>query len=368
MTQRGCDQDAVKTYVSRPQGAVSSPREVPERLHLSLLQAYAHEGDVQRAEAWHRKIVTASTELGNMVVLYNSLIHACSRGKRPDRAEYWFDQLKQQGLQPNEHTFGSMLNAFAETGDFDGADRYFNLMQDSDFSQENSVIYNTLIKACASKGNLRRAEELFQRMTAGGFQASVTTFNSMIHTCTMCGDIERAEFYVGNLEACGLQPNQVTMNSMMNAYCANGNVKEVERWLLKMTELGIQPTTVTFGTLCKLFARLGDPDAIRNIMNKIDRINASGTDVNEYFYASLITAYGNAVPPDSVGAERAFKEMVQRGLRPTSVKRALVGVLGERRTASLMEANGGKRGSRAGGGAANTGGGYVRRGRERQEH
>eukprot|EP00929_Paragymnodinium_shiwhaense_P109327 TRINITY_DN7573_c0_g1_i1.p1 TRINITY_DN7573_c0_g1~~TRINITY_DN7573_c0_g1_i1.p1 ORF type:complete len:369 (+),score=56.16 TRINITY_DN7573_c0_g1_i1:71-1177(+) len=362
------DQDvAIKKYLSRPADVVPSRHEVPERLHLGLLQAYAQAGDVRRAEAWHQDILHTLPRDGTLVVLYNSLIHACSRGKRPDRAEYWFDQLIRQGLRPNEHTFGSMLNAFAGTGDFDGADRYFNLMQDSDFSQENSVIYNTLIKACASKGNLQRAEELFRRMSAAGFQPSITTFNSMIHTCTMCGDIERAEFYIGYLEAHGLQPNQVTVNSMMNAYCAMGNVKQVEKWLLKMAELGIQPTTVTFGTLCKLFARRGDPNAIRNIIDRMDKINASGTEVNEYFFASLITAYGNTSPPDTLGAERAFKEVVQRGLRPTSVKRALVAAIGERRALSLMDASVGRRGGRSASGAVNAET-HVRRGRRRQQH
>lgn len=68
----------------------------------------------------------------------------------------------------------------------------------------------------------------------------------------------------------------------------------------------------------------------------------SGQILNEYFFASLISACGTAKPPDTSRAEAAFLDLVQMGLRPQSVKRVLSRVLGEKRAAQLLERTGRK--------------------------
>merc|ERR1719484_376483 len=68
----------------------------------------------------------------------------------------------------------------------------------------------------------------------------------------------------------------------------------------------------------------------------MDAFESSGGTLNEYFYASLISACGACQPPDCRRAERAFMELLEHGLSPTSVKRALKGVVGPERTNRLM--------------------------------
>eukprot|EP00972_Heterocapsa_arctica_P095910 14152171-Heterocapsa_arctica.AAC.1 len=62
------------------------------------------------------------------------------------------------------------------------------------------------------------------------------------------------------------------------------------------------------------------------------QLEQDGLVLNEYFYASLISACGACSPPNCVRAEKALFEMVSHGLRPKSVKRALDRVVGSRRT------------------------------------
>jgi hypothetical protein len=62
-----------------------------------------------------------------------------------------------------------------------------------------------------------------------------------------------------------------------------------------------------------------------------------GNTLNEYFYASLISACGVSKPPNTIRAELAFAELVGRGLRVQKVKKVLGRVLGERRAAQLID-------------------------------
>merc|ERR1740121_2105621 len=116
-----------------------------------------------------------------------------------------------------------------------------------------------------------------------------------------------------------------------------GYAAQAEGWLARMTEKGVVPDLVTYGTLCKAFAREGSADKIEATMR---RLESTGMALNEYFFASLISACGEAEPPDVARAERAFEEMVARGFRPQSVKKALWRALGERRTGELLEESG----------------------------
>jgi pentatricopeptide repeat protein len=163
---------------------------------------------------------------------------------------------------------------------------------------------------------------------------SVDTYNSIIHTCTQAGEMARAEKYLEYMEECGLEPNMVSYNSVINACADQGDAVRAERWLLRMVARGLKPNVVTYGTICKVFARQGAVQQIESIMKLLED---GGTPLNEYFYASLISACGACTPPDPVRAEKALTDLVQGGLRPHSVKRALARVVGDRRTAQLLE-------------------------------
>mmetsp|Transcript_115127 Transcript_115127/g.229295 ORF Transcript_115127/g.229295 Transcript_115127/m.229295 type:complete len:413 (-) Transcript_115127:346-1584(-) len=204
------------------------------------------------------------------------------------------------------------------------------------------------IKMCAHNGNVAMAEELFREMEAKS-ELSVSAYNALIHTCTQAGDLERVEWHLERMRERGFEPTLVTFNSVINACAMLGDAVRAENWLLEMVRAGIQPNHVTYGTICKVFARQGGVKQIESIMQVLE---SNGSPLNEYFFASLISACGVANPPDPARAERALAEMVRHGLRPQSVKRALARVVGNRRTTQLFEGLG--RASSAAAAAATT--------------
>jgi len=196
---------------------------------------------------------------------------------------------------------------------------------------------STMIKVCAHTGDVARVEELLQRIIDTEQQLSVETYNYIIHTCTQAGDMVRVEQYMLRMEESGFAPNLVTYNSVINACAAMGDAAQAEKWLMRMINKGMQPNHVTYGTICKVFARQGGVDQVQGIMKLLE---GSGTPLNEYFYASLISACGAANPPDLERAENALFDLARRGLRPQSVKRALARVVGDKRTMELFRSLG----------------------------
>eukprot|EP00406_Dinophysis_acuminata_P066254 CAMPEP_0179289102 /NCGR_PEP_ID=MMETSP0797-20121207/41126_1 /TAXON_ID=47934 /ORGANISM="Dinophysis acuminata, Strain DAEP01" /LENGTH=272 /DNA_ID=CAMNT_0020998091 /DNA_START=55 /DNA_END=870 /DNA_ORIENTATION=- len=195
-------------------------------------------------------------------------------------------------------------------------------------SEDKLANYSASIKACAHNGDADGAQELLQRMTAEGYEVPMDVYNNVIHACAQAGDLPSAEWYLNHMEQKGLQPDLKSYNLALNACAARGDATRLEMWLHCMFEQNMVPTTVTYGTICKAFARLGEVKKVEQIMQMLE---ATGQPLNEYFYAALISACGAASPPDPRRAERALEELVERGLRPQSVKRALSRVIGGKR-------------------------------------
>merc|ERR1719464_1880801 len=101
--------------------------------------------------------------------------------------------------------------------------------------------------------------------------------------------MQRARQYWQRMEEVGLEPNLVSYNTVINACAILGEASKAVTWLACMTEKGITPDLVTYSTLCKAFAREGKADVVEDIMRWLD---ASGYELNEYFFASLISACG----------------------------------------------------------------------------
>lgn len=303
-----------------------------EHTHNALVYAHCQAGDLAAAEeCLHAYLATPDPEAHPSIVAFNTIVHACGRLGRSDKAIFWFHEVVRRGLVPSNSTFCAVLNAFAEMGAFAEIEKYSALMASYGLPLAD-ISHRALIKACAHLGDYQKAEQLFQRILDQGDSAA-STFNTMIHTCTQTGNIEGAERYFMIMEEKGLEPCAVTFNTLINACAAQGDTEKAERWLMRMLDRQVTPNEITYGTLCKAFARQGNVEKVKHILGVLQ---SSGHSLNEYFYASLISACGVAQPPDKETAEEAFAEFVRRGYKPQRVRRVLARVVGDRRAAQLL--------------------------------
>jgi pentatricopeptide repeat protein len=193
--------------------------------------------------------------------------------------------------------------------------------------------YETTIKRCAHHGDVEGAEQLLRRMRADGHTLPLRVWNLMVNACTQAGDIARAELYVDVMEQSGLGTDLITYNSVINGFANLGDGLRVQHWFRKLLQRGLEPNDVTYGTICKVFARQGNVEKIERIMCALD---AEGKPLNEYFYALFICACGTSMPPCLERIEGALQDLVRRGLRPQSVRSALVRAVGHERARQLL--------------------------------
>eukprot|EP00448_Togula_jolla_P023594 CAMPEP_0170580842 /NCGR_PEP_ID=MMETSP0224-20130122/6722_1 /TAXON_ID=285029 /ORGANISM="Togula jolla, Strain CCCM 725" /LENGTH=258 /DNA_ID=CAMNT_0010903939 /DNA_START=87 /DNA_END=863 /DNA_ORIENTATION=- len=162
---------------------------------------------------------------------------------------------------------------------------------------------------------------------------ATAAYNEMIHNCIKLGNVQQGEALLNNMEACGVRPDLLSFNLVLNSYAIDGDVERAARLLSAMLQHKIEPNDVTYATVCKVMAVRGLVAEIEAFMQVLRQHNVS---LNVYFFGALISACGRCEPPDVPTAERAFKELVELGLRPQSVKKSLARVVGMDRASAMI--------------------------------
>jgi len=197
----------------------------------------------------------------------------------------------------------------------------------------DSSSFESFIKTCMRKGDADRAEEHLATMRRANVHVTTAAMNAVIHACTRSGKLETAEGYIEFMETTSQGANIVSYNSVMNACAGNADLERAAFWFDRMLSRGLTPNEVTYGTLCKVLARHGEAAKIEALMSVLE-----GTEIqmNEYFYASLISACMHSEPVDSERAERALHCMVSRGFSAKRVRGPLTRTLGATHAAELL--------------------------------
>ena len=120
----------------------------------ALVHGEARKGNLQGAQRWAE---VARQEYGPNLVILNCLIDAHAKDEDMRSAKRVLDRdIIGSGLQPDERSFGPLINGYAEQGLFSDALRCFRAMS-SHQVRPSVVQFNQLLKACA-----RSRPRLFQ--------------------------------------------------------------------------------------------------------------------------------------------------------------------------------------------------------------
>jgi len=126
----------------------------------------------------------------------------------------------------------------------------------------NLVCFNTVLHACAHKGDHIRALKWLQRTQVAGIALNKITYNSMIDTYAKASMPAMAEHWLHQMVAKGFHPDHITYvtllracthtgqemdarwtyGAIVKAYVLVGNQQGTCRWLGEMTRAGFKPT------------------------------------------------------------------------------------------------------------------------------
>ena len=125
------------------------------------------------------------------VRLYNSAIYACSRGPLNgwQSALSLFREMPKQGIQPNQQTYASLLQACAKSGQVKVAFSLFDEMQNTPgMDKPSPKVWGAVLRACSIAGNWEKAMKLILDMSEKGVLISIIHMNSVLASLAKAGN------------------------------------------------------------------------------------------------------------------------------------------------------------------------------------
>ncbi|XP_002994061.2 pentatricopeptide repeat-containing protein At3g09040, mitochondrial [Selaginella moellendorffii] len=124
--------------------------------------------------AWHRSSSGA----------WNVFMAACARQGVTETVKSLFHRMQQQGVDPANCTFVSLLSACSHSGDLEGAWQAFRDMERDFGVAPSSIEKGCIVDLLGRSGRLAEAEELAAEVSGDAWSA-------LLASCTLHGDVER---------------------------------------------------------------------------------------------------------------------------------------------------------------------------------
>eukprot|EP01018_Ginkgo_biloba_P007732 Gb_21237 [translate_table: standard] len=201
------------------------------------------------------------------VCSWTVMIAAYSRHGLAEEALRLFHQMQQTGIQPNQHTFASVL------------------------------------PACAKLAALEQGMEIHEDIIKRRFQFNVIVESAIVDMYAKCGSIEKARELFDKMP----QRNAVSWNTMIAGYAQNGQSVEALRLFRWMQLAVVKPDLKTFASVLQACANLA---ALEQGMEIHEDIITSGFDSDVVLESALVDMYAKCGNLER--ARDVFDKMHQR--------------------------------------------------------
>ncbi|ONM31430.1 Pentatricopeptide repeat-containing protein mitochondrial [Zea mays] len=237
-----------------------------------------------------------------------------------------------QLLELGERDYAARVDLTAKVYGLHKAEQYIEKIP---ASHRSEVVYRTLLANCVAEGNVKKSEQVFNRMKDLGFpvttfssnqllllykrldkkkiadvltmmekedvKPSIFTYKVLVDAKGMVGDVEAMEKVVESMVKDGIEPDLTFNATIARQYIFNGQRDKAETLLESMEGDDIQKNRAACKFLLPLYAFLGNGDAVERIW----KVCEDNTRIDECL--SAIDAFGKLGNVEK--AEKVFEDM-----------------------------------------------------------
>lgn len=242
---------------------------------------------------------------GMTISLYSALMKVYAYCNMFDKACDLYDQILQDGLEPDDMMYGclmkfavecgrtklsqelsakvskldiqnymSLMKAAAREGDLDRAFLVLQRLKDDKVTPDIGI-YNCLLDVCVQLGETKRARDLVLETQRLQLQDAIT-WNTLMKGYASQNDLPGAKQVLADMEASGIVPNDVTFNCLINCAVSIGRYNEAWDFVAMMEDSGIKVDHYTISIMMKSLKKIQRPKDLKRALELLDR---SGIDV-----------------------------------------------------------------------------------------
>jgi pentatricopeptide repeat protein len=228
-----------------------------------------------------------------------------------------FSALESSGAELTHSLYNTVLDACVECRDLRRAEELMQRMQAANVA--DAVSYNTLIKAYLRVEGYDKARQLMVKMAQAGSSPNHVTYNELINSLVRSDkESRRAQVWdvVEEMKKAGVRPNRITCSILLKSLKAKSSHQDVTRTMDLTSSMEEPMDEVLLSSVVEACVRIGKPSLLTQKLEELQGRNGV-TVTGAHTFGSLIKAYGCA--KDIGGAWRCWKEMRSQHIRPTSI-------------------------------------------------
>lgn len=239
------------------------------------------------------------------VVTWSILIAALAEHGLAMEALHFYDEMQQNGLEPNHVTLLSILKACSSIGNLEEGQMIHAHICESQLESDISI-GNTLIDMYAKCGTLINAHKVFDQMS----RRDVVTWSALIEGCVQQEHSQEALHHFGQMLHAGMVPNRVTFLSVLGACCSIVAIEQGKLIHAHVIEHEFQSDVNIGSALIDMYTKCGSCQDAGRVFVDLPKQNAVA-------WSSMVSGYAQCY--DYKMALQYFKGMQKQGLKPDDV-------------------------------------------------
>lgn len=265
----------------------------------SLIDMYVKCGSIGEARLVFDKMCKRN------VVSWTTMIAGYAHGVVEQEAFVLFALLQEEGIEPNNITFVSILKACASLAALEKSKQVHVHIITGGFELDICV-GNILVDVYVKCGNIEDAHKMFNRM----LERDVVSWTTMISGYAQGGICKDAIILFEQLQQEGTKPDNVTLVSILKACASLVALEQGQRIHAHLVYRGCEPDVLVWGSLIDMYAKCGRLKLARQVFDEM-------CEGNIVLWNSMITGYAQAEIGDK--AIELFKEMQLEGVTPDRI-------------------------------------------------
>ncbi|CDP06691.1 unnamed protein product [Coffea canephora] len=150
---------------------------------------------------------------------YNILMKAC--GTDYYHAKALMDEMKMEGLSPNNITWSILIDICGGSGNVHGALQILRSMHQAG-TQPDVVTYTTAIKICVEHKNIKVAFSLLAEMKRYQIKPNLVTYNTLLRARSQYGSLQEVQQCLAiyqDMRKAGYKPNDFYLKLLIEEWC-----------------------------------------------------------------------------------------------------------------------------------------------------
>lgn len=191
------------------------------------------------------------------VVSYNTVIKGFAAAKKPRRCFECLNMLMERGLEPDDITTGTLLDACIVDHDSQSASEMVKLLMGSS-KPLDTVMCTVFMKGLVRAGCVSNALDIYDEMKQRSIATpDMVTYSVLIKALVDQHDLTRALALVDDMYSAGHRPDDIITTHLLEG-CRYANNHALGKKIFQaMLNAGVKPSEYTLVTMLKLHGRCG---------------------------------------------------------------------------------------------------------------